>query len=370
MNSSLPDAHHRHRPQTFDERSAGIGERDRPRSRLDPLIAVRRDRADRLSASSRSASTTQGDVAGDPYYYAIRQAIYAVIGIALMLALARIDYSRFRELRVGIYTSMIVSIAPVLVLGVATARIARAGSSFPSSPSSRRSWASCCSSSRWPASSSTGPGASRRGSAPRGCSCSASCPRLIVFVQPDSGTALVYGVVTLAILFVAGIRWTHFAALGGLALAAVAVVLVIAPALGHPVLHGYQQERLTSFLNPSDDPGDSSYQTNQALIAVGVRRKDRPWRGGDTDAERLPARAPHGLHLRRSGGAMGVRRRRVPSIPLRPAHLAGAADHDSLEELVREHDRRRNRRDAPVPGLRQRGDEPRASCPSRGSPCR
>ena len=36
-----------------------------------------------------------------------------------------------------------------------------------------------------------------------------------------------------------------------------------------PVLHGYQQERLTSFLNPSDDPGDSSYQINQALIAVG-----------------------------------------------------------------------------------------------------
>ena len=31
----------------------------------------------------------------------ISQAIYAVIGIALMLTLARIDYSRFRELRVG-----------------------------------------------------------------------------------------------------------------------------------------------------------------------------------------------------------------------------------------------------------------------------
>jgi rod shape determining protein RodA len=35
------------------------------------------------------------------------------------------------------------------------------------------------------------------------------------------------------------------------------------------VLHGYQLERLTSFLNPSDDPADSSYQTNQALIAIG-----------------------------------------------------------------------------------------------------
>ena len=41
-------------------------------------------------------------------------------------------------------------------------------------------------------------------------------PAAIVFVQPDLGTALVYGVITLAILFIAGVRWTHFAALGGL----------------------------------------------------------------------------------------------------------------------------------------------------------
>ena len=94
-------------------------------------------------------------------------------------------------------------------------------------------------------------------------------PAAIVFVQPDLGTALVYGAVTLAILFISGIRWTHFAALGGLAVAAVTIVLVVAPAVGQPVLQGYQLDRLTSFLNPSDDPADSSYQTNQALIAVG-----------------------------------------------------------------------------------------------------
>ena len=65
-------------------------------------------------------------------------------------------------------------------------------------------------------------------------------PALIVFVQPDLGTALVYGVVTLAILFISGTPWQHFAALGGIALAAVTCVLLIAPAVGHPVLHGYQ----------------------------------------------------------------------------------------------------------------------------------
>jgi rod shape determining protein RodA len=94
-------------------------------------------------------------------------------------------------------------------------------------------------------------------------------PAALVFMQPDLGTGAVYAVITLAVLFVAGVRWTHFAALGALVVGAVALVLVIAPAIGHPVLKGYQEERLTSFLHPSADPADSSYQVNQSLIAVG-----------------------------------------------------------------------------------------------------
>jgi rod shape determining protein RodA len=116
-------------------------------------------------------------------------------------------------------------------------------------------------------------------------------PALLVLLQPDLGTAIVYGVITLAVLFVAGVRWTHFAALGGIAAAAVAIVLVIAPALGTPVLQGYQQERLTAFLHPSEDPADSSYQINQALIAVGSGGKTG--RGDDatqTDNGFLPER--------------------------------------------------------------------------------
>jgi rod shape determining protein RodA len=93
------------------------------------------------------------------------------------------------------------------------------------------------------------------------------------------------------VLFIAGIRWTHFAAVGLLAAAAVAMVLVVMPAIGHPVLQGYQQDRLTAFLNPSDDPRDSSYQINQALIAVGSGGKTG--RGNDATQTRsgfLPER--------------------------------------------------------------------------------
>src|SRR5215211_9382303 len=86
---------------------------------LDPLLAFA---AIGLIAFSifTLALTTKGDVAGNPYFFVIRQSIYAVVGIALMLAVARVDYSRFRELRVGIYTAMIGLIVLVLLLGEAT----------------------------------------------------------------------------------------------------------------------------------------------------------------------------------------------------------------------------------------------------------
>ena len=61
------------------------------------------------SASSPSARRPPTTSPADPDYYLDRQAIYAVLGVVGMLLLTRIDYSRFRELRVGIYTFLCVS---------------------------------------------------------------------------------------------------------------------------------------------------------------------------------------------------------------------------------------------------------------------
>src|SRR6201994_2885724 len=62
---------------------------------------------------------TRNDIPGSPNYYVERQAIYGIGGIVGMLILSRIDYSRFRELRVGIYTFLCVSVALVFVFGFA-----------------------------------------------------------------------------------------------------------------------------------------------------------------------------------------------------------------------------------------------------------
>ena len=198
----------------------------------------------------------------------IRQSIYAVIGIALMLAIARVDYSRFRELRVGLYTAMISTILLVLVVGGAT-RGTRRWIEFPFftfQPSELGKVLLVA------ALAGFAIDRLRRTSERQRTArllLLGLAPAALIFLQPDLGTGMVYGVITLAVLYIAGVKWTHFAAVGATVLAAVTLVLVIAPAVGLPVLKGYQQERLTSFLNPSEDPRDSSYQINQALIAVG-----------------------------------------------------------------------------------------------------
>jgi rod shape determining protein RodA len=79
----------------------------------------------------------------------------------------------------------------------------------------------------------------------------AAVPVLLVFVQPDIGTALVYLAVLGAALFASGVRWVHLAAIGLVGLFAVLLVLWWLPASGINVLKPYQAQRLTGVFHPS-----------------------------------------------------------------------------------------------------------------------
>jgi rod shape determining protein RodA len=84
---------------------------------------------------------------------------------------------------------------------------------------------------------------------------------------------MVYVAGILALLFVAGAPWRHFAALGALFAFSVTSVLVLAPMAGLTVLKPYQVDRLTSFLDPGSNPGEEGYQLQQALTAIGSGEK-------------------------------------------------------------------------------------------------
>ena len=218
------------------------------------------------------AEATRGDVPGDPNYFFERQAIYGALGLVGMLLLTRIDYSRFRELRVGIYTLMCLSISLVFVFGFAARGSRRAFDLpfFSFQPSELGKLLLVLALAGFVIDGA------RRGSELQRTArylLLGLTPAVLVFLQPDLGTSLVFGVATLAVIYVAGVPWTHLATITAAILASIAIVLVVAPAAGTPVLKGYQEERLTSFLAPSEDPADAGYQQNQAKIAIGSGQK-------------------------------------------------------------------------------------------------
>lgn len=84
---------------------------------------------------------------------------------------------------------------------------------------------------------------------------------VLVLLQPDLGTTLVFGAILAGMLFMSGasLKW-----LGIIAAAAVAAV----PLIWANVLRDYQKQRLLSFLDPTADPQGSGYQLLQSQAAV------------------------------------------------------------------------------------------------------
>ena len=217
-------------------------------------------------------TATQDDIEGKPDYFVIRQAVYFAVGLVLMVLISRFDYSRLREWRAGLYAVMIASILVVFALG-SVARGSRRAIELPffqlqTSELAKVLLIVTLSAFLIDRIRQLGD----RETTSR-IMLLALVPAMLVIAQPDLGSGLVYVSIALAILFVAGTKWTHFAALGVLGVAAIAVVLIAAPAAGVEVLKPYQMDRLTAFVNPSENPAKEGYQQTQSLVAIGAGGK-------------------------------------------------------------------------------------------------
>ncbi len=89
-------------------------------------------------------------------------------------------------------------------------------------------------------------------------------PMLLVAIQPDIGTSMMFAVILVTMLIVSGAKAKQ---IGILALAAL-IALFAAFRLG--VVQEYQIERLTGFLDPANDPLRAGYNRAQAEIAIGA----------------------------------------------------------------------------------------------------
>jgi len=240
------------------------------RLRLDPLLLLA---TLGLAACSLVAikGATARDIAGDPLYYVNRQAVYIGVGLVLMYAVSRLDYSRLREWRYPLYGLLIVSLLAVLGLAKAT--------------NGAKSWIPLPGFHLQPSEigkvllvvALAGFLVERMREMGRHTTARVMLlgliPTMIVLAEPDFGSATVYVAGTFALLFVAGAPWRHFAALLGLFAVALTLSLIAAPKLGVTVLKPYQVQRLTAFMHPSANPASAGYQQQQARTAIGSGEK-------------------------------------------------------------------------------------------------
>ena len=212
------------------------------------------------------AGVTRFDVAHNPSYYLDRQIGYAVVGLVALIVAVCIDPELYRRYWRPIYVGTVGLIAVVLVIG----RAARGSTRwinvgfFTFQPSEFGKLLFVLALAGFLAERSRSANDPRTTIRLLGF---AVLPVVLVFAQPDLGTALVYSAATGAMLFVSGTPWRQLTALGTIAVLLVVGVLWAGPAVGVDLLKGYQKSRLTCFVQPSHC--SSSYNLEQSIAAVG-----------------------------------------------------------------------------------------------------
>jgi cell division protein FtsW len=209
-----------------------------------------------------SASAVEGAIKHhDPQFFLVRQAVYVVAGLGVMLLTSKIDYHRLHKLTYPVLGAAVVMLVVVLTrVGHAAGGAARWISIGPVhvQPAEFTKLALVL----WLAYS-----LAKKGEQVRGFSVG-FVPHVIVagvlvalcMKQPDFGSAIVVAFLTFALLFVAGARLGYITAAG-----------IIGGVLAFIALRykEYRWNRLMAWLDLEHHRGDTGYQAYQSLIAIG-----------------------------------------------------------------------------------------------------
>lgn len=207
--------------------------------------------------SSSSARAAVG--ADDPAYFLKRQAIYALVGLALFFVLSRTEIRVLRNAAGPFLALSLFLLVCVLAVGTtvngATRWLAVGPVSIQPSELAKLAlaiWLAAFLARR--------PAPGTFGELLRPIGLVTGLAALLVLLQPDLGTAISFALLTGGVLLVSG---TPMRLMGLSAAALTAIVLAAS------WLEPYRRARLLSFLNPWDDAQGAGFQSVQALIALG-----------------------------------------------------------------------------------------------------
>jgi cell division protein FtsW len=201
------------------------------------------------------------DAYDNVYYFVIRQTGAALIGLVLMVGIARIDYRLLRFASPFLMLGAVLSLTAVLFLGsdaYGARRWIPIGPLPPFQPSEFAKLALIIYISAWLAS---------RGGTLKSFALGflpfiflVGVVAALIIMEPDTGTAAIIVMTTAALFFLAGASITHFGAVIGIVL--VAGVLLITSG-------EYRSDRILAFTSAEDDPAGVGFHTLQLLIALG-----------------------------------------------------------------------------------------------------
>ena len=197
-----------------------------------------------------------------------RQIIYAVIGVVILIVVSAIDYRLWSSLSGGIYAVLIILLIIVQLIGLTTFGATRwIDFGFARlQPSELGKFLIALTLASTIAAHSEEMGSLRfviRTMIHVGV------PIVLIFIEPDLSTCIMYVVIWLVIMWAAGLRWQHLAIFGGAAVALLPVGFLAI--LSTPTL-SYQADRIIHFLVPDTTSAtyqDSVYNVQQALISIG-----------------------------------------------------------------------------------------------------
>ena len=165
----------------------------------------------------------------------------------------------------------------------------------------------------------------------------AAVPALLVFVEPDLGTAIVFLAVWLGMIYVAGARARHLLTFVGACVASIPFIVVARPV-------GLPEGPIPELHRPRQRPARCGLQHSSGANQHWLRWPI--WKRLDARAAnptRLPAYSDDGLHFQRSRRRVGLHWCAGALFPLHRAAVPRAAHGEPIERRLRTLHRDRNR---------------------------